>query len=301
MEQTIATIPEIMTVDYLFNNDVIRLPAWDTQNGRYATQGLKYIDIYTNECYVEHDFECIKEWLNRNNINNLKTYSEFKKVINQCSLNNKTIPILWTNFKKIKSAISTALKMYPEYLRPKYKTTLDEIIIIISKKLKESSIYIYSIKNELFAYFDEIVEKEKTKIKANKQIVNKKYYEKKKELFETLKIEKPDDETVEEKINKIKEIKANKQLANKKYYEKKKELFETLKIEKPDDETVEEKINKIKEIKANANKKYYEKKKELLQIQPRKLLTPEEKIERQKIAKHKYYEKIKSSNKTASA
>jgi hypothetical protein len=91
----------------------------------------------------------------------------------------------------------------------------------------------------------------------------------------------------EQKNMKVNTLKEKRKIADKKYYEKNKA---ELNIQPRTLLTEDEK----KEHKKISDKKYYENKKEELNIQPRTLLTEDEKKEHKKIADKKYYENKKA-------
>jgi hypothetical protein len=185
-------------------------------------------------------------------------------------------------------------------------TMKNERIAVVKDKKKEANKKYNDKQKELLGTNKdiELTEEEKLEkieyLKNKKREANKKYNDKQKELLGLNQKIKTDVPLTDEQIlERLDNLKNKKREANKKYYENQK-IKLGLKQEINDDIplTEEERLKRLAEFRAKqkeASKKHYAKTKELLGIQPRQLLTEDEKKQRRKEANKKYNESKKQS------
>jgi hypothetical protein len=180
-------------------------------------------------------------------IEKLEDYNEIVDDIMVSVNTKKNIKYYVDIFKNIKSRFNYIVNQMPIHVKQMYETKMEQLYVEMKRIIKINGLYIINNHNEIINCINEIRYELTNKLKKAKADANKKYYEKQKELLNSVpKLKKTAEELKEAQIK-----------ANKKSYEKRKEL---LNIQPKIIRTEEEQ----KEARADANKKYYQSKKELL-------------------------------------
>jgi len=241
---------------------ILRMPIWDTTNQRIAThydvktkqniQDISDININMYKLEINSIDDFRTQVINEIPDFNIKDSKKFKESINKAIETKKVIEYFANKTIEFSNMIELFTKDYNEYIFDKYDDITFQLKQYISNINKKSNQFVKLNKEAIFKVLDEVIENEKNKLKENKKLANKKYYENRRN---ELGIEKKQPLTEEEKEEIINKMKENKKLANKKYYENRRN---ELGIEKKQPLTEEEKEEKKK----LANKKYYEKQKE---------------------------------------
>ena len=209
-------------------------------------------------------------------IEKLEDYNEIVDDIMVSVNTKKNIKYYVDIFKNIKSRFNYIVNQMPIHVKQMYETKMEQLYVEMKRIIKINGLYIINNHNEIINCINEIRYELTNKLKKAKADANKKYYEKQKELINS----------VPKQTKTAEEIKKAKADANKKYYEKQKELINSVPKQT---KTAEE----IKKAKADANKKYYEKQKELINSVPKQTKTAEEIKKAKADANKKYYEKQK--------
>jgi hypothetical protein len=215
---------------------------WNTEDPGFDID----TDMYVSEINSIDDFLDIVT--NRMNLDKLEEYNELVEEINGLEKDNKNqLKFYVERFKGIKGQFNLVTKEMPEYVKETYAKQFEALMEIVKKTIRLNKYFIIDNREQLLEAVDNIRNNIVSKMKEARAKANKKYYEKRKELMNS--VEKPK-RTAEE----IKEAQAK---ANKKSYEKRKAL---LNIKPKEEKTPEE----IKEQRRETNRKYYLSKKELL-------------------------------------
>lgn len=160
----------------------------------------------------------------------------------------KTLETLNEEKKRYKSQVASITREYDEGARHFYKAKIDEGDQFITNANVESTKYVIDNKEAIYELLDSMRDEIHNRLKNNKKEVNKRYYEKRKQLLGI-----PDKVAMSEE-----ERKEKRRLANQKYREKKKQL------DAPEtaDEQPEEQMSD-KDRKKKYNQTYYSRKKQL--------------------------------------
>jgi hypothetical protein len=173
---------------------------------------------------------------------NLNDIQEIKNDINTSYDKQHIYKLLAEKQKQFNARIKFIFKDMEDVKKLKYHEKIKQAKELIKTSNIQATKSIWEMKDDIFGMLNNIIDATKSKLKEQKKEVNKRYYEKKKQL---LNIQEKQLLTEEEK-------KERKKIANQKYYEKKKQV---LNIQEKRLLTEEEK----KERKKIANQKYYEK------------------------------------------
>lgn len=268
--------------DSIIASGVLKLPEWDSYNSRIATgYNLQtkqnepvYIEIVINKykCNIQSIDDFKREILEKNEITTIKEAEQLKEDIDEALQANQQIEHIRSLNHNMKMHVKNTMKEYSEYLFDKYDDISFKVQKYIIDSNNKSNKFIKLNKDAIFKAIDDIRLLTIEKIKQNKKIANKKYYENRRI---ELGLEKKEPLTEEQK-------KERQRLAKEKFNEKQKEL------KQPKQLLTEEEKEEKKKL---ANQKYYQKKKQELGIDFDKEET-EEQMKRKKY-NETYYNKQK--------
>lgn len=273
-----------LNFDSIIASGVLQMPLYDTYNQRIKTtydvktkqeiQDIINIELKLYILQVNSIDDFKSQVINKIPDFNIKDTQKFKQDINKAIETKRIIPYFVDKTTEFSNRIELLTNDYNEYLFEKYDNITFQLKQYISNINKKSNQFVKLNKQAIFDALDEIIEIEKNKIKENKKIANKKYYENRRNQ---LGIEKKQPLTEEEK-------KERQKLAKEKFNEKKRQ---ELGLEKKPLLTEEEK----EENKRIAKQKYYQKKKQELGLDFDKEET-EDQLKRKKY-NETYYNKQK--------
>jgi len=225
-------------------NTILQLP-----NFKDGVKLKGYIDVDITDYAVEinsiQDFK--DKILSKIEVPSIESYNQLKEDIDKVTNENIIFQTLKENRRQFKERIKFILSDYNESTKQKYEDQINEAIQFIKKVNDKSNNFIiqnsHEIKNEIDGFKQNVI----NALKENRKVVNKKYYEKRKQELNTPTRQKLTEEQKKE----------NRRIANQKYREAQKQLNE----KEINNEIVEEVT--ATEKKKQYNKTYYQKQKTL--------------------------------------
>ena len=187
--------------------------------------------------------------LSKVEVPSIESYNQLKEDIDKATNKNLILPMLTENRKQFERRVKLILFDYDEVTKEKYEEQIKKAIEYIKSTNSASSKFIIKNNNEIKNVIDEFQHNIKQKLKENRKVVNKKYYEKRKQ---ELNIPSARTKLTEE------QKRENKRLANQKYRDAQKQLNnkEVVEVE-------EENVITPTEKRKIYNQTYYQKQKTL--------------------------------------
>lgn len=216
----------------------------DYQNGKLHWNTDSRIERTANEDNYFKSISDVINFLDDDQFSTIEKCLEIKNQIETAINTNKTIKFINEAITYLIKINQNVTKEMPLNIKNIWDIKVNELNDIHKANAKKDDVFIKENVNELFKVINNLIIELQNKLKKSRNQANKKYYEKQKELMNTV---KTPSKTPEEIMQSRKE-------ANNKFYLKRKEILKDYKyVAKTDEEKIESK--------KEANKKYYEKQK----------------------------------------